>query len=33
VDMRDNPALAKEKIFEQLRPTFIPRRPKPATKP
>jgi hypothetical protein len=33
VDMRDNPALAKEKIFEQLRPTFIPRRPKPAPKP
>lgn len=28
VDMRENPALAKEKIFEQLRPTFIPRRPK-----
>ncbi|HEX3694960.1 MAG TPA: hypothetical protein VH374_06180 [Polyangia bacterium] len=33
VDMRNNPALAKEKIFEQLRPTFIPRRSKPATKP
>ncbi|MEA2698504.1 MAG: hypothetical protein QOI66_2775 [Myxococcales bacterium] len=30
VDMRNNPALAKEKIMEQLRPTFIPKRPKPA---
>jgi hypothetical protein len=27
VDMRANPALAKERIFEQLRPTFIPKRP------
>ena len=27
VDMRGNPVLAKERIFEQLRPTFIPKRP------
>lgn len=27
VDMRANPVLAKERIFEQLRPTFIPKRP------